>query len=136
MERSNCCAARRTALGLVLVFVTFGALVAGCGPTKSTALIMDADVQLQAARTADAEKLAPYEFTAASEYLHKAREEQGYSDFEVSIDFGEKAVKYATEAKEKAMAAKNEGALPGVPSDQTPPPSAAVDSSNDEPTLP
>jgi hypothetical protein len=90
-------------------------LVLGCGPTQSTAIIMDAEVQLEAATTADAEKLAPYEWTGALAYLHKAREEQGYSDYEVAIDFAEKARKLAREAKSKAMAAKSEGALPNVP---------------------
>lgn len=102
--------------------------LAACGPTQSTALIMDGDVQLESARTADAPKLAPYEFTAAEAYLHKAREEQGYSDFEVSIDYGRKAVKFGTEARQKAMAAKAEGALPNVPS--LPPPPPKVDKSD------
>lgn len=136
MERSNRCAADRAVLGRLLITVTMGALLGACGPTKSTALIMDADVQLQAAKTADAEKLAPFEYTAAAEYLHKAREEQGYSDFEVSIDFGEKAVKFATEAKEKAMAAKADGVVPGAPADHVPPPAPALNPANDEPTLP
>lgn len=87
----------------------------GCGPTQSTALIMDADVLLQAATTADAEKLAPFEWTGAREYLHKAREEQGYSDYETAIDFADKAKKLAGEAKSKAMAAKADGALPSSP---------------------
>jgi hypothetical protein len=93
-----------------------------CGPTKSTALIMDADVELEAARAADGAKLAPYEYTAAEAYLHKAREEQGYADFEVSIDFGQKAVKFAKEAKTKAMALRSEGALPSTPPGLPPPP--------------
>ncbi len=111
----------RTAAAL-LAAAAFGLGLGGCGPTQSTALIMDGDVQLEAARMADAPKLAPYEYTAAEAYLHKAREEQGYSDFDISIDFGRKAVKYALEAKKKAMAAKNEGALPNVPSLPPPPP--------------
>jgi hypothetical protein len=105
--------------GLLVGAVALSALAvsAGCGPTQSTALIIDADVQLQAARTADAPKLSPYEFTAAEAYLHKAREEQGYSDFEVAIDFADKASKFAREAKEKAMAARAEGAVPPPPPD-------------------
>ncbi len=97
------------------------AVLQACGPTQSTALIIDADVELQAARTADASKLAPYEFTAAELYLHKAREEQGYSDFEQAIDFAQKAVTYARDAKQKAMAAKSEGALPTGPVSPEPP---------------
>ena len=99
---------------LALAVVALSAL-AGCGPTQSTALIMEADVELEAARTADGNKYAPYEFTAAEAYLHKAREEQGYSDYEVSIDFGTKAVKFAKEAKQKAMASKSEGIAPTLP---------------------
>jgi len=118
MERTT----RNLAFALaVLTAVSFS----GCGPTQSTALIMDADVQLEAARAADGPKLAPYEYTAAEAYLRKAREEQGYADFEVSIDFGRKAVKFATEAKVKSMAARNEGALPTIPGLVAPPPPKA-----------
>lgn len=101
------------------------AILQACGPTQSTALIIDADVELQAARTADASRLAPYEFTAAELYLHKAREEQGYSDFEQAIDFAQKALDNARSAKQKAMAAKSEGALPTGP-EAPPPPSAEI----------
>ena len=111
----------RTAATLLAALLS-GLGLAACGPTQSTALIMDGDVQLESARTADAPKLAPYEFTAAEAYLYKAREEQGYLDFEVSIDYGRKCVKFANEARQKAMAARNEGALPTVPSLPPPPP--------------
>jgi hypothetical protein len=93
----------------------------GCGPVQSTYLIMKADVQVEGARAADASRLSPYEFTAAVAYLHKAREETGYADYEVAVDFAQKAAKYAQEAKEKSMAAAAEGALPSVPG-ATPPP--------------
>ncbi|MGC4115538.1 MAG: DUF4398 domain-containing protein [Myxococcales bacterium] len=118
---------------IILGAALSGLGLAACGPTQSTALIMDGDVQLEAARMADAPKLAPYEFTAAEAYLHKAREEQGYSDFEVSIDFGRKAVKFAQEAKKKAMAAKAEGALPNVPT--LPPPPPRIDGRSDAITV-
>ncbi len=82
----------------------------GCGPIQSTALLLDADVALDSARTANAEKLAPYEYTAAHLYLLKAREEVGYSDFEVAVDFARKAAKFAREAREKALAAADQDA--------------------------
>lgn len=78
---------------------------ASCGPLRSTAFLLDADVALEAARTAGAEELAPYEFTAAHLYLQKAREEVGYSDYEVALDFAKKASKFANEARDKALAA-------------------------------
>lgn len=93
--------------------------VSACGPVQSTAYLLDADVALEAARTAGAEKNAPYEFTAARLYLTKAREEVGYSDFEVAVDFAKKASRFANEAREKALAAANDEMAPPPP----PPPS-------------
>lgn len=88
---------------LLALLVAFGALTA-CGPIQSTAFLLDADVALEAARTAGAEKYAPYEFTSARLYLLKAREEVGYSDFQVAVDFAKKASQFANEAKEKSLA--------------------------------
>lgn len=89
---------------LALLLAAAGCLTA-CGPIQSTAFLLDADVQLEAARTAGAEKYSPYEWTAAKLYLHKAREEVGYSDFEAAVDFAQKASKYANDAKAKSLAA-------------------------------
>ncbi|MGA9521863.1 MAG: DUF4398 domain-containing protein [Myxococcaceae bacterium] len=99
---------------LPVLLVLLGALSA-CGPVQSTAYLLDADVALEAARTANAEKYAPYEFTAARLYLHKAREEVGYSDYDVALDFAKKASKYANEAKKRSLAT--------VASEEAPPPS-------------
>ncbi|MBI5477230.1 MAG: DUF4398 domain-containing protein [Deltaproteobacteria bacterium] len=84
--------------------------LAGCGPTQSTSYLMDAEVMLEAARSAQAEKLAPYEWTAANLYLHKSKEEVGYSDFEQAVDYAKKAVDLATKARDNALKAtrKNE----------------------------
>jgi hypothetical protein len=87
-----------------VLLVLLGA-VSACGPLRSTAYLLDADVALEAARTANADKYAPYEYTAAQMYLFKAREEVGYSAYDVALDFAQKASKYANEAKEKAMSA-------------------------------
>jgi hypothetical protein len=87
----------------LFVFLSLAALA--CGPVQSTAFLLDADVQLEAARTAQADKLAPYEWTAANLYLHKAREEVGYSDFEQAVSYAQKAAKFATAARDVAMKA-------------------------------
>jgi len=78
-------------------------LAAGCGPVQSTAWMMDAEVALAAARTAGAADRAPYELTAAELYLHKAREELGYAEYEVAVDFARKATRNAQEARDKAL---------------------------------
>ncbi len=77
--------------------------VVGCGPFQSTSYLMDADNMLEAARAAQAEKLAPYEWTAAVLYEHKSREEVGYSDFEQAVDYAKKAVDFATKARDHAL---------------------------------
>ena len=89
---------------LARVLVTFGALSA-CGPVQSTAYLMDAEVQIEAARTAQAERYAPYEWTSANLYYRKAKEEVGYSDYEQAVDFAQKAQKFAVSARDNAMKA-------------------------------
>jgi hypothetical protein len=88
----------------LLVLVAL-AVLSGCGPVQSTSFLMDAETMLEGARTAQAEKLAPYEWTAANLYLHKSKEEVGYSDFEQAVDYAKKAVEFATRARDAAVRA-------------------------------
>jgi hypothetical protein len=93
----------------------------GCGPVISTYLIVSAQADLDGARAAEAEKYAVYEYTAASEYLHKAREEQGYADFGPSIDFAYKAQDLAEKATTRAQEEKKrQSEQPGNPEWQAP----------------
>lgn len=46
---------------------------------------------------------APYEYYAALEYLHKAREEVGYSDYEPAIAFAREARALARKARDIAQ---------------------------------
>ncbi len=74
--------------------VPFALLLLGgvaCGPVQSSTLLVDAAAELAAADTAEAKELAPFEYTAAEAYLHKAREEQSYADFELAVDFARKS---------------------------------------------
>lgn len=80
-------------------------LLAACGPVRSTRALVGADVEIEAAKTAGAEKRALYELTAAEAYLHKAREEAGYAQYEVSARYAERARELARAAKEKSVAA-------------------------------
>jgi hypothetical protein len=90
-----------------VLLLLLGSAALGCGPVQSTAYLLDAEVQIEAARTAQAEKMAPYEWTAANLYIRKAREESGYSNFEAAVTFARKASKFAREAKESAIAVAN-----------------------------
>ncbi len=81
--------------------------LAGCGPIQSTSALIDADVAIEAARAAGAPTAAPYEFTSAEAYLHKAREVSGYGRYELATEFASRARAKAEEAKQKAISASN-----------------------------
>jgi hypothetical protein len=74
-----------------------------CGPIQSTSYLIDTENMLEAARVAQADKLAPYEWTAAQLYFLKSKEEVGYSDYEQAVDYGKKAVDFATRARDTAL---------------------------------
>jgi hypothetical protein len=88
-----------------------------CGPVQTTAYFIDTETMLAAAQTAQAPKLAPYEWTAANLYLAKAKEEVGYSDYEQATDYGKKAVDFATKARDVALrsARSADVIVPSVP---------------------
>ena len=50
------------------------------------------------AKGVHADKLAPYEYTAAVEYLHKARELGGFSRYHQSVEFGKRSRDFAHQA--------------------------------------
>jgi hypothetical protein len=87
---------------LAIASLLFTAL--GCGPVVSGVQIVKANIALGAAETAGAKKYASslYEYTLATEYLQKAREENGYSDFAAARDYADKALGFAVEARNKA----------------------------------
>jgi hypothetical protein len=87
--------------GLVLsMYVATGA---GCGPVQYVSQVTQrAAMEVAAAKSANADKLAPYEYTTAELYLHKAREEAGYSDYQAAIRFGKKAEIMARKARRLA----------------------------------
>lgn len=94
---------RRSPRGAIAAFGCASILTIGaCGPVQSTSLIIDAQAELTAAETAGGEKMAPFEYAAAEEYLHKAREEQSYADFEVASRFAQKSKECARAARQLA----------------------------------
>ena len=98
----------------MLVAALLVACAIGCGPIEYMDVSTKAGAALAAAKRADAERLAPYEYTAADEYLHKAREEAGYSQYQVSIDFGRRAEALAMRARALAEAKSRADAAPAV----------------------
>jgi Domain of unknown function (DUF4398) len=75
--------------------------LAGCGPIRYVGdVTRRASDAVDAARAAQAEKYAPYWWTRATQYLHKAREVAAHADFQGATRFG----RLATEAANRAAA--------------------------------
>ncbi|MSP63453.1 MAG: hypothetical protein EXR72_24535 [Myxococcales bacterium] len=93
----------------LLACLTGTLLVSGCGPIQFvTAVPFEAVGAIGEAKHLDAEKYAPYEMTAAGEYVHKSRELAGHARYQTSVEFARKATKHARDAKKIAME-KGEG---------------------------
>ena len=110
----------------VTVVATLMMIGTGCGASMSTYLILKAQYELDGAEAAEAEKFAPYEYTAANLYLDKAREEQGYADFGASIKYAWKAEELAIQGRERSNEVKARETAPleapsFVPGDISPP---------------
>lgn len=88
------------------------ATLAACGPITTTSALMDADVALEAARTAGAPQTSPYEYAAADAYLHKARECSGRAQYEAAARYADKATVLAKAARKNAVAAPNKDREP------------------------
>jgi hypothetical protein len=102
----------RAAFLLPLIALGTSLWGSGCGPVQSTYLIVSAQAELDAARAAQADRYAPYEYTAADQYLAKAREEQGYAEFGAAVDFAYKAKELAKEGKKRSLSKQQEETPP------------------------
>ena len=83
-----------------MVLAPLLASVLGCGPVEYINQVGNkAASAVSAAKLASAERYAPYEYTAAEEYLHKAREEAGHAEYQDAIEYGRKAEELANRAR-------------------------------------
>jgi hypothetical protein len=86
-------------------------VASGCGPVEYISQVSSkAASAVSAARLAQAERYAPFEYTTAEEYLRKAREEGGYAEYQDAIEFGRKAEDFANRARAIAAARMSETA--------------------------
>ncbi|HEY8377469.1 MAG TPA: DUF4398 domain-containing protein [Nannocystis sp.] len=94
---------RTTRFVKLIPIVVAAACTTGCGPfgylkkvaKESTRAVADAEA-------AGAEENAPYEYWGAVTYLEQSKILMGYSEYERSFDYGERAKQLAEEAKKKA----------------------------------
>src|SRR3954470_14480770 len=103
--------------GVPTVAVLAVAPLLGCGPVEYISQVGNkAASAVSSAKLAQADRYAPYEYTAAEEYLHKAREEAGYAEYQDAIEFGRKAEELANRARAIAVAKLSQsGAAPPAP---------------------
>jgi hypothetical protein len=99
----------------------------GCGPIVSGVQIVNANIALSSAATAGAKRAAVYEYTAAKEYLQKAREEHAYSDFWAARIYADKALDYAVRARNKSSATGGEPSSVILPEAPPPPESTSTE---------
>ena len=116
---------RHSAKSLIFVGL-IGALATGCAAARGNYYLFDATDVLMKANAAGASE-AIYEWTMATEFLQKAREEAGYSDYEYaetlareSIDWArraQEAVEVGITGREKGIEQLVEDAVEDVPED-------------------
>jgi hypothetical protein len=99
---------RRRALPLVAVLGLVA--IAGCGPVRYVSDVGRAAAAVEDARAVQAEKYAPYWWTRATEYLHRAREVAAYADYQGASRFGRIAAEAATRAASDARIAARDPA--------------------------
>ena len=84
--------------------VAIAVLGTGCGPFGYLKKVArDADREVGKAEAAGAEEHAPYEYWGAKAYLEQSKVMMGYSEYERSFDYGDRAVQLAQTAEEKAL---------------------------------
>jgi hypothetical protein len=77
----------------------------GCGPIRYVGEARRASDAVEAARAVNADRLAPYWWTRATEYLHEAREVAGHADYAAANHYGALAADAAHHAEQEALAA-------------------------------
>lgn len=100
---------------LAALFPLVALLTSGCA-ARAGFVLLDAERSYRDAVDAEAEERAPYEFTLAHEYLQKAKEEDGYSDYSAVEQLcrasKQASIKAVKESQERGVKIKNTTALP------------------------
>ena len=94
----------QTKLGTLGLWLAAAVLLVGCGPiTYVNQVTRRASAQVASAKSAQADKYAPYWYTLAVEYLHKAREEAASADYEAANRLGRRSEQAAKLARKYAI---------------------------------
>ena len=119
-----------TMRAMVVLALALGA----CGPIAYVNdVTRKASSSVDQARAAEADKYAPYYWTRAKEYLHKARERAAYADYQGANRFGRLATEAAQLAEQTAIEAKKDPSKRPLELDKVP---APVRDDDDAPIAP
>lgn len=89
-------------------------LLGGCTAARANYMILTADQAYRAALAEGAEDEAVYEITLAGEYLKKAQEEVGYSQYGAVDELCQRSISFSQSAQKKASGTQVPDASPGV----------------------
>ncbi|MCC6750771.1 MAG: DUF4398 domain-containing protein [Deltaproteobacteria bacterium] len=100
---------------LLVPLVLAGALLlGGCGPVHYLVQVTArAQRALAEAKTAGAERLAPYHYWSAVTYLEMAREKAGYADYQLAIRYGEISEEMSDQGRRLAVDRAQSRTAPG-----------------------
>jgi len=101
---------RSAGLSAIYTFAVAALLATGCGPVSTASAIRDAEHKLKEARELEADKNAPYEYTKAASYLHKAKELEGYGLYEQASTFADRCGDMSEKAQDVARLASERDA--------------------------
>ncbi len=87
---------RQIALSLLLLPLL------ACGAGRSVYYLWDAQREFARAEESGAAQKAVFEYTMARQYLLKAREEAGYSDYQAAEDLARKSMDWSSQASDIA----------------------------------
>ncbi len=93
-------------------------LMSGCAAARSGYFLLNAGRELEKARDVGAEKSAPYEYTLAAEYYHKAAEENTYSEFGAADQLAKASQEWSARAIEATSDAEKEFGEDFVPEEK------------------
>jgi len=83
---------------LALVALLFAG---ACGPASSSSAITEAELALESAEAAEAHRFAAYTYWSATNYLKKAKEIEGHSLYEGSVDYAVRSMELALRSIEE-----------------------------------
>ena len=76
-------------------------VLSACGPVASSSAVTDAEAALREAEAANAHRFAAFSYWSAVNYLEKAKQVEGHSEFGPATDFAIKSMELALRSVEE-----------------------------------